>query len=387
LIRIAAVAILVPIACLAAYVPIQQHLLRWRAERLLADIRQIQMGKSTWADAQAFMTKWGTWGGYEGVCTTERCDYRVAMQDWFRGMPAYFSDGRRIKLFLEKRAGLAWFKPFYRLLGGRFAVVQAEIKVRNGIIWTKSFAVEIATAPEVYNPKNDSATGSEPLVADAEGVTHFQGSFDFVPTHPEHTVYADGCTGCVLASAFFTPRTDAGTMSKIFDINLGCLTRLLECKEQEQIMPEVYRLASAERERPPSKVFNDSSCQIPLELTARDAHYVAIGEVASIAEKHSSDERVPVASFRSLERLKNHAYVGPLLFRDDLALRPETILPGGIPASKLRVGDKIIMLFDAGPDEPDVVPLEDACSFVPYSPESLAAVQRGIALDAIPNRY
>jgi len=44
-IRIAAIAILAPIICLIAVVRIQQYVLRWRAERLLADIRQIQMGK------------------------------------------------------------------------------------------------------------------------------------------------------------------------------------------------------------------------------------------------------------------------------------------------------------------------------------------------------
>ena len=60
LIRLAAIAIAAIVLCAAAYVQIQQHLLRWRAERLLNDIREIQMGKSTWVDAQRMMHRCAT---------------------------------------------------------------------------------------------------------------------------------------------------------------------------------------------------------------------------------------------------------------------------------------------------------------------------------------
>jgi hypothetical protein len=51
---------LVLIAFLA--VQIQQRMLRWRAERLLAEIHQTRLYQSTWADAQQLMHRWGAWG-------------------------------------------------------------------------------------------------------------------------------------------------------------------------------------------------------------------------------------------------------------------------------------------------------------------------------------
>jgi len=220
--RVFGVTVLVLIAGLAAFVQIQQHILRWRAERLLADIREIQMGKSTWADAQKLMYRWGAWGSYTGACTAQSCNYRVAMQDPFRGMQVAIFDEQGFRTLLDQRRCCGWFKPVYHLFGGRFAIVEGVIQVRNGIIWTKSFVVAIATSPDVYKPGKDSSMGSEPLVADADGVTHFQSEFDLSPAHPEYHVYAGGCTGYVLANALFTPRVDAATMDKLLDINLVC---------------------------------------------------------------------------------------------------------------------------------------------------------------------
>jgi hypothetical protein len=61
---------LVLIAFLA--VQIQQRMLRCRAERLLADMHQIRLYQSTWADAQRLMNRWGAWGRYNGGCTSEK---------------------------------------------------------------------------------------------------------------------------------------------------------------------------------------------------------------------------------------------------------------------------------------------------------------------------
>jgi hypothetical protein len=57
ILRVVALSFLVLLAGLAAFVQIQQHILRWRAERLLADIRQIQMGEGDWTSASRFMKR------------------------------------------------------------------------------------------------------------------------------------------------------------------------------------------------------------------------------------------------------------------------------------------------------------------------------------------
>jgi hypothetical protein len=62
---------LVLVAFLA--VQIQQRMMRWHAERLLADMHQIRLYQSTWADAQRLMYRWGAW-----ATTTEAARRQVA---------------------------------------------------------------------------------------------------------------------------------------------------------------------------------------------------------------------------------------------------------------------------------------------------------------------
>jgi hypothetical protein len=386
--RRAAVASLLLVFAATALVQSQQWLLRWRAQRLLNDIRQIQMGKSSWADAQRLMTKWGAWGGYYGSCTAERCDYHIAMQDWFRGMPATTFTGNEQRTILDYRHCCGWFKPIYRLLGGRFAVAQSWIQVRNGIIWTKAFSVRIANTSEDYLPWHETGGYWDPLVAYAGGTTHTEDRFDYDPDHPEYSIDTGPCTVCTLVSTRFTPRTDEKAMEKLLDFNLSCLTRLWGCKTQSEIMPEADKLAEADRNKPGSVWRNSSECHDPVDLAARDARYATIAQIAHVKEHRNSEGVVRVASFRSLESLKSNAYVGPLLFKDELALRPEFKLAGGVPASNLKLGDRIILLFGANPDQMGVVSRTyDLCSFIPYTSENLAAVKRGVALDAVPREY
>src|SRR5882757_2590378 len=66
---------LVLIAFLA--VQTQQRMLRWHDERLMADMHQIRLYQSTWADAQRLMHRWGAWGHYDGGCTAASCKYEI----------------------------------------------------------------------------------------------------------------------------------------------------------------------------------------------------------------------------------------------------------------------------------------------------------------------
>ena len=43
---------------------VSQWLFRTRAERLLADIKSLQVDHSSWSDAQTLMFQWGKWGGW-----------------------------------------------------------------------------------------------------------------------------------------------------------------------------------------------------------------------------------------------------------------------------------------------------------------------------------
>jgi hypothetical protein len=63
--RFAGLAALAIVLLIFVAVQFQQRLLRWRAERLMADMHQIRLYQSTWGDAQRLMHRWGAWGHYE----------------------------------------------------------------------------------------------------------------------------------------------------------------------------------------------------------------------------------------------------------------------------------------------------------------------------------
>src|SRR5580704_14940207 len=62
---------------LLATVQISQRITRRRAEHLLSDLRGLQLERSSWSDAQAFMQRWGRWGGYKGTCNADDCEYEI----------------------------------------------------------------------------------------------------------------------------------------------------------------------------------------------------------------------------------------------------------------------------------------------------------------------
>ena len=96
---------------LVAFLAVQIQLImsRWRAERLMADMHQIRLYQSTWADAQRLMHRWGAWGHYDGSCTAARLPLRH--RHGHHPIP-------------HRRAWVEWFSAhdrlnLYQWLGGR----------------------------------------------------------------------------------------------------------------------------------------------------------------------------------------------------------------------------------------------------------------------------
>jgi hypothetical protein len=168
--RLIAAALLILTFAVTAFVNIQQRVLRWRAERLLADMRGIQMGTSSWDDAQRLMNRWGAWGKWEGTCTWQSCDYQIVLQDGFQAYATYYTTAEEVHLRTPARHCCQWLRRPYMALGGRFAEVYASIVVKDGVIWTKSFDVITGLYP---NHQIQYVTEGDVLVATADGVTRF----------------------------------------------------------------------------------------------------------------------------------------------------------------------------------------------------------------------
>ena len=280
--RVVGLAVLVLVAGLAVYVQIQQHILRWRAERLLVDIREIQMGKSTWADAQRLMTRWGAWGGWQGSCTAKRCDYQIVIGDSLSASLIHYQ----------------WLEEYYGWLGARGEAVVGGFLVRDGIVWGKDFEMEL----DVRNLHGDYYT----LMARATSVSRFSNEPDLrLIRHPEYYVgMPDACEVCKAIYARFTPFADAGIVRGLMtDINLDCLTRFFPCVNEADAMPATWKQVMAERSQRFDRRLIES-CRFPMELLGRDSRYVAVADVVSNRFTHDWDHLTQWTTFRLRMQLK-----------------------------------------------------------------------------------
>jgi hypothetical protein len=116
-------------------VQIQQRMLRWRAEKLSADLHQIRLYQSTWADAQRLMHRWGAWGHYNGGCTSETCTYNIYLSNLASHNPNAPSPTWVIWLLTHDRFNM------YERFGGRGSAFVTSFTVNNGTIWRKGVEV------------------------------------------------------------------------------------------------------------------------------------------------------------------------------------------------------------------------------------------------------
>src|ERR1700722_16383935 len=102
-----------------------QWLLRGRAEKLLTDIRALKVNRSSWADAQKLMSKWGGPRGYRGVCTAQHCQYGIHFE---HGLP-------RFLIGYPDKGVKNWLPRLVTRLGLRgWAAVGAGFTVQNGLV-------------------------------------------------------------------------------------------------------------------------------------------------------------------------------------------------------------------------------------------------------------
>jgi hypothetical protein len=350
-----------------AYVPIQQQILRHRAERLLSDIRDLQLRHSTWADAQGLMNRWGAWGQYEGTCTPQDCTYTIVLSDLL------INTARRHPPLANH---LNLLRRPYSLLGGRGAQIRAHVTVIDGVVWGKGFAL----FTEFPSTTSDVALT---LIGSSDSVSHFMtGSHQSqLLLHKNYVVgWPSGCTYCIAIYSEFTPYADPRDVLRLMDFNLACLTQRNACREKADIMPDAWELATKDERYTDALWKQVQACDYPAELLGRDTENAVVADVVSSKVVDGVQDRYQVSEFRLVRRLKHSEFWQPN------AIEKANVFEGTVSRtthnepSDVLPGKRFILLFRYTNAEAYDLRL-DPCGAMPLTQQNLEDVQRGIDQD------
>jgi hypothetical protein len=369
------------IVLLCLSIPIQQRVARSRAERLLFDIRSLELRKSTWDDAQRLFKRWGAWGRYEGTCTAADCRYQIELDDPLQ--EAIIGNPKRhpkIANWLWRRN---WLWKFYIFLGGRWFRITAHISVVQGTVWGKAYRADVTARKAgpytsfvkyVYEPR---------VIGRSASVTRFLINGPQFLDHPEYaiTAAANCKPNCVVVDTSFTPYASPADIDRLMDFNLDCLTRYQPCRKSE-ILPAAWQQYVAETQRWKERSQQFSRCGYPLRLRARDAENAVVALVkANRMEKDYGAYQV--SRMQLTERIKAARFWEENTEQDVRVPDPPFLrMSRNLPADALP-GRRFILLFKrrkyAGPDGPSV--WLDDCGCVPATDENLADVRAGADRD------
>jgi hypothetical protein len=229
------------VAGISIYLRIEQYRFRKQAERLLSDVRELELGKATAEQVKVIVSKWGfeQWRGPLNPCTEDNCIYRFRLvpkpaQGHFYGDP-FFPGITALPL--------EW-------LGLRPSGVQASVQIRGNALKSVLFSVYTAG-------RGCDGRGRLDCTLMAEAGTNWGSSWSAYDEpdaklkhsllHPNYLVgtfsalfNADtGGSPAVVIWAEFSQQAESADISRLMQFDLSCLTRLRSCKQRD-LMPTVW---------------------------------------------------------------------------------------------------------------------------------------------------
>jgi hypothetical protein len=311
---------------LLAFLAVQtdQRMLRWRAESLLADMHQIRLYQTTWADAQRLMHRWGAWGHYDGSCTAASCEYKIEMDNICHYNPRTPRHAWLDWLLMHDRFNL------YHWFGGRSSAFYASFTVHDGTIWRESTAIGVSVPRRRIRRENDfdwslsvGAVSYQRLHRTLENPFLHMGGAEGLAGHPYYKVgRPDGCEiSCQIEVVYFSTHTPPAEIERLTSYDFSCFTRFIPCMHINDLLPagREWRLYDSEYESGPTvlvpkeRPLSEYSlpklppCStIPAWAMARDARYVLAVEVLSAKIEPREDPR-EVAKVRVVSSLKEPA--------------------------------------------------------------------------------
>jgi len=206
-----------------------QWLERIRAERLLGEVRGLNVDHSSWAEVQPVMRRWAQWGSSKGPCTEQSCNFRINVE---QTLPQF--------LVGNPAGGRNWMPRLADVIGLRNTAVRGGFSVERGVVTAKWFGEQVTlpvgewSAGINYIPYLSVLSGeSSKFKSDAKG--HL--------LHPERSV--ERANNYLLVS--YTPAEETSEKSKLMDFQFECITRVRPCQSEDAILPEAWRMMQEEK--------------------------------------------------------------------------------------------------------------------------------------------
>jgi multisubunit Na+/H+ antiporter MnhE subunit len=361
------------------------YVLRLRSERLLADVRSLQVRKTTVAEARRVLQKWQK-ETLDFEIFGDKWRFWTSLADSITSMEARYTPNDSMWAWVMR---VEWASRF---IGWRRMGVQTLIDVRKGVVWDKHFTVIVQTPPE--KASNDGLYGEVATTSRFYEGSSAGSNGQILQTlvHPDYVVvqrrirllpYFMGASAMLV---LLTPSADPAVVRHFEGFDFSCMTRWFPCRKVAELMPTAWTQFQEDQPRVLAALKQLKCTPEKLEAQARNAQAAAVVEVTGNRTESVNGQDHEVAEFRLVESLRPYKYwktgdngkiwVSPWMLADNstntsLALRP---------------GQRFILLFFL--DEPfwqapGMWPYP--CGVIPWSETNLALVRHAIAEDARAN--
>jgi len=372
---------------LFASIQFQQRLLRYRAERLHAEIVALQLHPGTFADIQRMQKEWGRFAHYEGECTQHHCIYEIKLLDQYLRMSRSAWDRlnrANLPVTEEWRIDKAfeYLSLLYRAVGGRPAEANADLEVRDNHMWGVNFGMGAYTSPGVG--RNE---GHEYMLAAHTGLNSRVLGSALIDSKFLPLGYSDylelHCLGCEVVSATFTAQTDPLLIKRFNQLNFNCLGPWHPCKHPEDMAPNLTLQAQLDMKLPNANSSDSDStyCKVSIAVRAREAEDIVLVQIATPQLHTDPDSRQQYQTATAIvqQQLKNgkRTAVGSSIDFVTVA-SAKSFAPDEI----WKKGQRLFLLYSE-PKANDIVQSREIapCNDPADTSATLAEIRSGIALD------
>jgi hypothetical protein len=211
-----------------------QRAYRHKAEQLLADVRKIYPGMPQ-AEAEAILAPWKAGGDFQHSCdvASDSCDVTVTLPAplpewlWLKGEPGALDTAK------------LWLAHAVVYVGLRQAYTRGGFSFQYRTVHEVWFIFGVLTPLDQWLLKGEHAV----LGAATERMELSDSTLDpeGVTSNPSVRVRSLSPRDLGL-TVVFSPSVSPDERARLMDFQLDCLTRLIPCRDEREILPEAARL-------------------------------------------------------------------------------------------------------------------------------------------------